>query len=118
MLISIPKSIYPKVAIMKAAYQFTDYAYIYIQQDEENYIINITAKDKEKGILEEEFKNELLAQAVRHEIYLQTKDVRQLITMRALASTIVGEQKEIIQSKTFDEDAILKDWFEHEDNEV
>lgn len=115
MILNVPKDIYPKVAVMKAAYQFTDVAYIYIQQSEQDYIIDITAKTATDRITEEEFKNELLSQAVRYELYKQTQDVRQLIITRALASTIVGEQKEIIQpSQEFSEDDILKDWFDND----
>ena len=119
MILNVPKDIYPKVAVMKAAYQFTDVAYIYIQQSEHDYIIDITAKTATDTVAEEEFKNELLSQAVRYELYKQTKDVRQLIITRALASTIVGEQKEIIQpNQEFSEDDILKDWFDHEDKTI
>ena len=67
--------------------------------------------------IEDEFKNELLSQAVRFELYEQTKDVRKLIAMRALATTIVGEAKEVIEPpKTYTEDEILKDWFENENS--
>ena len=119
MILCVPKTIYPKVAVMKAAYQFTETAYIYIQQSEQDYIINITPKLSSDKVTEEEFKNELLAQAVRYELYQQTKEIRQLIITRALASTIVGEQKEIIQpNQEFNEDDILKDWFENESEKI
>lgn len=119
MRVAIPKTLYPKVAVLKAAYQFTDVAYVYIQQFEDDYIIDIQAKSPNDKIAEEEFKNELLAQSVRYELYLQTKEVRQLITMRALASTIVGEQQDIIQpQKNYSEDAILKDWFDNENKDI
>ena len=111
----VPKDLYNKTVVLKAAYLFTDKAYIYIQQTEMNYIINFKLKPGIDAIAEEEFKNELLSQAVRYELFEQTKDVRKLITMRALATTIVGETKEVIEpKKAYTEDEILKDWFENE----
>jgi len=119
MEITIAKSIYPKTAVLKAAYQFTDRAYIYVQPTAENYIISFKPKQASDEVASDEFMNELLAQTVRYELFLQTKDIRKLIAMRALASTIVGEQEEVpVTSQTFQEDDILKDWFEHEDTTV
>ena len=113
MRICVPKEIYPKIVVLKAAYQFTDRAYIYIQQTSEDYLIDMKPKDESNQIVEDEFKNELLSQTLRHEVYLQTKEIRQFITMRALASTIVGKQAETIQpTQNFDENDILKDWFD------
>lgn len=115
MIITIPKDIYPKIAVLKAAYHFTDKAYIYIQQSDTDYLINYKPKVDCDSISADEFTNELLSQAVRYMIYNQTKDVRKLIAMRALATTIVGEAKEIIEPQTpYTEDEILKDWFENE----
>ena len=119
MIIKIAKSLYPKTVVLKAAYNFTDRAYIYIQQSDNEYIIDINHKSDEDKICEEEFKNELLSQTVRHEIYLQTSEVRKLITMRALASTIVGEENDILPSPdNVTEENILKDWFEDENKEL
>lgn len=115
MIFEIPKSLYNKTVLLKAAYLFTDRAYIYIQQNEHDWLVDFKAKKSSDEILEDEFKNELLAQAVRYELYEQTKDVRKLITMRALATTMVGEAKEVIESqKKYTEDDILKDWFDNE----
>lgn len=115
MVLEIPKDLYNKAAVLKAAYHFTDRAYIYIQQTDGNYVIDFKPKKPDFAISEDEFKNELLAQAVRHELYEQTKDVRKLIAMRALATTIVGESKDVIEpQQTYSEDEILKDWFENE----
>lgn len=111
----IPKDLYNKTVVLKSAFLFTDKAYIYIQQTNENYVINFKLKAGADPITEDEFKNELLSQAVRYELYEQTKDVRKLIAMRALATTIVGEAKEVIEPpKAYTEDEILKDWFENE----
>ena len=114
-VLKIPKDLYNKTVILKAAYLFTESAYIYIQQNKANYIINFKVKDGAAAVTADEFKNELLAQAVRYELFEQTKDVRKLIAMRALATTIVGEASEVIEPpKAYTEDEILKDWFENE----
>ena len=43
----------------------------------------------------------------------------QSFVQRALASTIVGEQTEVIEPQAaYSESDILKDWFEHEDTEI
>ena len=119
MKLTLAKDLYPKAAVLKAAYHFTDRAYLYIRQDKNNYLIDMEVKEEQPAITEQEFKNELLSQAVRYEIYLQTKDVRRLIVQRALASTIVGEQTEVIEPQAaYSESDILKDWFEHENTEI
>jgi His-Xaa-Ser system protein HxsD len=111
----IPKELYNKTVVLKAAYLFTDRAYIYIQQTDANYVLNIKLKPGVDEITADEFKNELLAQAVRYELFEQTKDVRKLIAMRALATAIVGEVKDVIEpQKMYTEDEILKDCFENE----
>ena len=45
MRICVPKEIYPKIVVLKAAYQYTDRAYIYIQQTSEDYLIDMKPKD-------------------------------------------------------------------------
>ncbi len=63
--------------------------------------------------------NEMLAQSVRHEIYLQTKDIRELLLARALATSVVINDEAIDEvvdgisekHEEFDENEILKDWF-------
>ena len=117
LVLEIPKDLYNKTVVLKAAYLFTDRAYIYIQQTDDDYIVNFKLKTGVDAITEDEFKNELLSQAGRFVLYEQTKDVRKLIAMRALATTIVGEAKEVIEPpKTYTEDEILKDWFENENS--
>lgn len=53
MRICVPKEIYPKVVVLKAAYQFTDRAYIYIQQTSEDYLIDMKPKDESNQIVED-----------------------------------------------------------------
>lgn len=105
------KELYSKVALMKAAYNYTDRAYVHLDVDEEYYYVTLILKDNEK-IEEEEFMNEMLAQAIRHEVYKQTKNIRELLLARAVASSIVVDDEVIVnETEEFDENDILKDWF-------
>ena len=65
----------------------------------------------------DEFENEILAQSARHEIYLQTKNIRELMLARAVATSVVAPKNEDESSTSesnheFSEDEILKDWFD------
>ena len=109
------KTLYPKSVLLNSAYNFTDRAYIHLDESGENYIVHITSKDNSQ-IEYREFENEMLAQAIRHEIYQQTKELRQLTVARAMASTLV-EETPVLESEEehFDLDDVMKDWFERED---
>lgn len=114
MKFTFSKKIYPKTAFIKSAYAFTDRAYLHLDEDEENYIADITPKDK--NILElKEFENEMLYQTVKYKIYKQTKDIRTLTVARALSSTIIEEKSSFDDSKKNNDeycvDDVLKDWF-------
>jgi len=112
MILEIAKDLYPKTVVLKSAYTFTDRAFIYISQDDNNYIINIEGKDDDIDV-ENEFKNELLSQALRYDVIDKTKNIRELIISRALASTVIDNDNSIIEyeNNTID-DEILKDWFD------
>ena len=119
MIINAAKSIYPKEAVLKAAYQFTDVAYLFLEQTDSDYVIHFTPKEGEDPVTEGEFRNELLAQSVRHGLFLQTKELRNMIAMRAMASTIIGEQEELpAPAETLAESQILRDWFANDDSEI
>lgn len=119
----ISKDIYPKSALLKASYAFIKDYYIHIDQEMENYIITITAKDDGdlSDSVSKEFENELLAQTVRNCVYSETHSLREILMARAMASTMVmcenptelmGEEKEGVLDG--DLDSILEDWFNHE----
>lgn len=116
MVAKFKKDIYPKSALLKSAYNFTDKAYVHIDADECYYIVDIQPKDGETIDIDD-FKNEILAQCVRIDINNKTKSIRELILARALASTIVNEKDNSIDDieeseNNIDIDDILKDWFE------
>ena len=116
-MISFSKELYPKIALVKSAYAFTDRAYIHLDADDQYYIVKIHPKDGHKPITEKEFMNEMLCQCVRHEVYQQTKTVRELLIARAMASTVIEQsgttaEEEIQMEQAEDEKQILTDWFE------
>lgn len=111
------KELYSKIALIKAAYNFTDRAYVHLDADEKYYYVSISAKDEKEEISDDEFENEILAQSARHEIYLQTKSIRELMLARAVATSVVApkDEDESLNSEIeqeFSEDEILKDWFD------
>ena len=109
------KELYSKTALLKAAYNYTDKAYVHLGADEDYYYVNIEMKGIGNSVSEKEFTNEMLAQSVRHEIYLQTKNIRELMLARALATSVVTEPEVLQESgdvpDQYCEDEILKDWF-------
>ena len=109
------KELYSKIALLKAAYNFTDKAYVHLDADRDYYYVSLEMKDNGNAISEKEFSNEMLAQSVRHEIYLQTKNIRELMLARAMATTVVADpitSEEIGELPDhYSEDEILKDWF-------
>ena len=108
------RELYSKIALIKAAYNFTDSAYIHLDADDDYYYVSIEGKDPAITISENDFVNEMLSQAVRHEIYLQTKTIRELMLARALATSVVTRDDNPVSDgshEAFSEDEILKDWF-------
>lgn len=106
------KNIYPKSILIKSAYNFTDRAYLHLDDNGTEYIVNIHFKEGQEFDYYD-FENEMLAQAARYEIYRQTKDIRKLTVARALASTVIDELPEENEIEDdFDMSEILTDWFE------
>ena len=121
MRVSYNKNMYPKVALFKAAYNFTDDYYIYIDIDDNSYIVEITAKNQEDNTdIKGKFDNEMLVQTARMHIIEQTKSIRELIMARAFASTVIDDLSDVAEieadsEEVMDIDAILTDWFENND---
>ena len=113
------KELYSKTALIKAAYNFTDIAYLHLDVDEKYYWVTYEAREGKKDISEREFLNEILAQSVRHEIYGQTKNIRELLLARAMATSVVTAiepENPYIEDTSSSEDEILKDWFIDNEN--
>lgn len=107
------KELYSKTALIKAAYNYTDIAYVHLDADENYYYVSIECKTEGIVVSEQDFINEMLTQSVRHEVYQQTKNIRELLLARAMATSIVVDEDIISDSdeEIFDENDILKDWF-------
>jgi len=115
MQITFSKELYSKTALLKAAYAFTDKAYIHLDATSLDYIVDIEMKPEHKIIPESEFINEMLHQAVRFDVYSKTKTIRELLMARAMASTVIDnlvQEVDDSESASFDMDKILTDWFE------
>lgn len=111
------RELYSKTALIKAAYNFTDRAYLHLDADKSYYYVSISTKDGQQEVTNQEFENEILAQSARHEIYLQTKNIRELMLARAVATSVVAPREEVAKTDSenthaFSEYEILKDWFE------
>ena len=120
MIVKFDKNLYSKEVIMKTAFAFTSQAYLHLSQDEEHFFIEFWPKHESSLEISKklggEIENEALAQSVRQIIMLQTKNIREIILARSLASTIVGEMKIDESESDFSAvdsnlDQILTDWF-------
>ena len=109
------KELYSKTALLKAAYNFTDKAFVHLDADDYYYLVELEMKEGEQPVMEKELTNEMVAQIVRHEIYLQTKNIRELMLARAMATTVIAQEdsEQFVSDETdeYSEDEILKDWF-------
>lgn len=113
MIIEFSKDLYAKEALIKAAYSFTDRAYIKLGQSDDNYLFEYSFKDGchfDPG----EVENEMLFQTARHQVFLETKELRKIIVARAMASTIVGDETIDESKSTENEKDILRNWFDNE----
>lgn len=109
------RELYSKNALIKAAYNYTDIAYIHLDADESYYYVSIEPKEGTQEVSEQEFMNEMLTQSVRHEVYQQTKNIRELLLARAVATSVIVDENMVDDSEllndSFAENDILKDWF-------
>ena len=118
MILKFRKSLYPKEALLKASYSFIDKAFIHLDADDEYYFVYIEGKTYDTEVSEKEFENEMLTQSVRHEVYLETKHIRELLLARALATSVVADTDSItsdVSDDKYREEDILKDWFSTND---
>ena len=109
--------LYPKEAVLKAAYHFIDRCYIHVDVIEDTYVVDLTMKkDIPDDVTALEFENELLAQTVRYHVYDQTHTIREILMARAMSSTITGSKTEYEKAKLPENidnlENILTDWFE------
>ena len=108
------KELYDKIALIKAAYNFTDVAYVHLDADDYYYYVTIEPKFGAENVSENDFVNEMLVQSVRHEVYQQTKNIRELLLARSMATSIIVDDMQYCEDddfEAFSENEVLKDWF-------
>ncbi len=120
------QKLYSRTAIIKVAYHFTDRAYVHLDCDDSNYIVDLVQKPDCAPVDLQEFDNTLLAQLAREEVYQRTKEIREIALARAMASSVVETREEIpsgreedtrkpeplpFEESTDRPEDILKDWF-------
>lgn len=105
------KELYSKSALIKSAYSFTDKAYVHIDANDKEYIVDLVEKEGQSIDLKE-FENEMLFQMTRLEVIEQTKDLRKLIVARAMASTLIEKNNKDFSEESLADETILTDWFE------
>ena len=122
MRILYSKELYSKEALLKAAYHFTDNYYIYVGVEDDSFFVDFSTKDEsliDSDKLQNQFKNEILAQVIHQSISNETSDLRKLLVARALSSTMVDEEDPVDnEPETMNEEslnelsAIAKDWYD------
>ena len=123
MRILYSKELYSKEALLKAAYHFTDNYYIYLGVEDNSFSVDFSTKDDssiDSDALQNQFKNEILAQVIHQSISTETSDLRKLLVARALSSTMVDEEENIpdnapenMSEESLNElSAIAKDWYD------
>ncbi len=117
MNVKLTKEMYPKEAILKAAYFFTDRYYMSLDTDERYYYIEISEKEgNAESDIDKKFRNEVITQAARYRVMQQTKNIRELILGRALASTVVDDTDTgFTDDETVNAEDILFNWFDRYD---
>lgn len=107
------KEIYPKTALLKTAFRYTDAFYVHLSADADQYTVTLEPKPDAPVLTLADFRNALLEQTVREEVAAQTKDLRFLLMARALSSSMIdtAEPEETAGFEGIQDEALLKDWF-------
>ena len=115
--------IYPREAVLKAAYAFIRLAYVHLEYEDESIVISFTSKDGSDlpESIGKDFENELLAQTIRLQVYNETHVIREILMARAMSSSMVykNDPVELFEEQdngaVDDIDSILEDWFKSEE---
>ena len=109
--------LYPREAVIKAAYAMIDRYYVHLDYYDGQYIMELSPKEPQ--INDEETRklldNEMIYQLARFTVSERTADVRKIVLARAFSSAMIAEKEELPEySPGFVSKAenILKDWFE------
>ncbi len=111
--IRIEKELYSRKVLLKTCYKFTDNYYVHLSSDIDNYYIEIEPKEEDDGTdIEKEIDNELIEQAMRELVFDETKNIREILFARAMASSMIYDSDdEKIDTDVYD-DSAMKDWFD------
>lgn len=123
MRILYTKELYSKEALLKAAYHFTDNYYVYLGVEGDAFFVDFTSKNAkpiDSETVQNQFKNEILAQVIHQTVSNETAELRKILTARALSSTMVDEEEKDGNNLASDMDAaalrelsaIAKDWYD------
>lgn len=108
------KELYAKEVVMKAAYMFTDCAYLHLDVNTENYLISMQSKNNEsEETLLNRFENELIVQQARYMVTKDTKNIREDSSKSVVFNLIVNlvKEEEVPQNK-YNANDILTDWYD------
>lgn len=115
MHIRYKKELYTRNVLFKTCYKFTDNAYIHLDADNYDFIVSITPKD-DKDITDYgfEFSNQMIEETNREIVVEQTKNIRQILFARSMASTVVYDEGIAEIETDVDDKSAMKDWFANE----
>lgn len=115
MQIKYKKELYSINVLFKTCYKFTDNAYIHLDSDDQYYVVNISPKNStDKTDYKWEFSNQMIEEVNREIVTEQTKNIRQILLARSLASTVIYDDEiSEIETDVSDKSA-MKDWFEND----
>lgn len=81
MELAFSKGLYEKSALLKAAYSFTEVAYLHLSQDDKNWYVSWHNKPGET-LPSEAFENALIEQQLRKELLHESRDLRTVLLAR------------------------------------
>lgn len=115
MEIRYKKELYSKNVLFKTCYKFTDVAYVHLDSDSNDFIVTISPKNNDDITdFDREFANQMIEETNREIVNEQTKNIRQILFARSMASTVIyDEQIGEIETDVTDKSA-MKDWFSNE----
>ncbi len=96
--LTINARIYPLEAVMAASYTFLDRAYVLLDKDKTDLVVQLWPKEGQAArATEGDFYNELLNEALRLKISKQNQQVREMVINRALfAATNTNVEEEVL----------------------
>ena len=115
MQIKYKKELYSRSVLFKTCYKFTDNAYIHLDSDDKDFIVTISPKNSADKIdYELEFSNQMIEEVNREIVTEQTKNIRQILLARSLASTVIYDDEIAGIETDISDKSAMKDWFEND----